>query len=89
MCIYALFNVNLLVICEAETYLHTNSIGEVKHSSTNIEILLYIIQVFWHKMLMRRFNIPNQTSAVAISIVLQVKSHHLAVGVGTAHFSAF
>ena len=90
MCIYALFNVNLLVVCKAETYLHSNSIGViVQFSSINIEILLYTTQVLWHKMLMRRFNILSQTSAVALSIVLQVKSHHLAVGVASAHFLAF
>ena len=81
MCIYTLLNVNLVVVCKT---------GEVKHSTTicNSEVSLYTIQVLWHKMLMRGFNIPSQTSTVALPVILEVKSHHLAVGVASAHFLA-
>ena len=39
--------------------------------------------------LVNKLNMPTQMGAVAVPVPLEVKNHHLVVGVANAHSSAF
>ena len=52
-------------------------------------IITSVPQMLSLKNLVNKLNMPTQMSTVAVAVPLQVKNHHLGVGVANAHSSAF